>query len=123
MFSIDKDTLDIKLSEGDTLALDVSIEGLELTAADRVMFTIKKIASKTSPALIQKFFTPVNNIVTLELTSEDTSEILTVGQYVWDLRVLVNPSFDVQGVYQTADRVLTPVEPTTFEVVKVVGDV
>lgn len=75
---------DLKMTEGDFgLQLPVTISGTTFAAADEVKLTIKDSANGTT--IIEKTFSNItDNTVELEFTEEE-SELLPVGGYVYVL--------------------------------------
>lgn len=65
------------------IELPVTISGMTFTAQDSVLFTLKK--SVNGEAILTKTFTNISeNTIILEFTEEE-SEALTVGTYVYSL--------------------------------------
>lgn len=72
----------IAMTEGDYgVALPVTISGVEIAVGDSVKFTVKK----GNDTVLEKEFSSIqHNTVNLELTEQE-SESLTVGVYVYTL--------------------------------------
>lgn len=82
MWVVNKQTL--QMTEGDWgIELPISIDGVELTASDEVMVTIK--TEKNGETVIIKNFANISeNTINLSLTEEE-SALLGVGTYVYSL--------------------------------------
>lgn len=82
MWVVNKQTL--QMTEGDWgIELPMSIDGVELTASDEVMVTIK--TEKNGETVIIKNFDNISeNTINLSLTEEE-SALLAVGTYVYSL--------------------------------------
>lgn len=108
----------IRISQGDTGIVTFSVEGAELTDADRAVFTVKGSAGR----LIQKVIAPQDNLIRVPLTNGET-EGWRPGLYSWDLRIVLKAVMDAQGMVTGGCEVITPWSPSRLEVVKVVGKI
>ncbi len=107
----------IRISQGDTGIVTFSVEGAQLSSADRAVFTVKGSAGR----LIQKVIAPEEgNLIRVPLTNEETDG-WRPGLYSWDLRIVLEPKLDADGMVTDGREVITPWPPSQFEVVKVVG--
>jgi hypothetical protein len=121
MFTVDANN-GIRITRGDTAALEITFEGDVPGAEDRVIAMIKK-GPKKNEALWEKELTlydsgerqegqtavPFSTYL-MELESEDT-QALPFGSYAWDLRILYSDG-----------QITTPFAPAAFEVLEVVTD-
>lgn len=109
----------IELSAGDTGVIRFSAQGVTLTPADRVMFTVRR---KNGDAVICKLVTPDGNEVLIPFVNEDT-EHLRADTYEWDVRYVLDAQMDGTGAVVSGREVITPFMPGSLHVMKVVGSV
>lgn len=106
---IDQETARIAVSKGDSAYFTVELEGNPPEDGTTALFSIKK--EEEDRARVLKKFKVENGAVWIGLTSRDTNR-LEPGNYLWDLRLILSK-----------DHVDTPIPPTRFLVMGVVGDV
>lgn len=106
---IDDERKMISVSKGDSAFFDITFHGDIPEDGTDAVFSVKKDLG--GPALIKKRTKVGDGIVPIDLFSQDTNK-LEPGDYWWDLRVVFSPV-----------EVATPVRPSRFTVMEVVGDV
>ena len=73
----------ITMAEGDYgIQLPITVKGTEFTANDVLRLTFKKTIN--SPVILEKEYTPSQNVVNLEFTEEESAKF-PVGGYVYSL--------------------------------------
>lgn len=119
------DGYNISLSRGDTGALrvnaDATLDGAAFTfgADDRALFSIK---NANGEIVMQKALEMENNSFVVYFLNADTDS-LAPGQYTYDVRYIIHPYYNDDGVIVDGDQVITPELPQTFSLLVVVGDV
>lgn len=109
MFTLDPDTLEIHISQGDTATIEFQFNGDPPTGNDALYFTVKRAFHEET--LIEKKATLYGaDLARITLLGEDTMN-LPFGRYWWDIRIF----------YQNG-QVLTPMGPSSFFIDEVVGD-
>lgn len=108
MIEIDGDKIGV--TKGDTGQFTISFTGTDApTANDTILVSLKK--TKTSENVLWEKRLRVNNSsVLVTLTQEDTNH--PFGQYYWDARILYRDG-----------TVYTPMDPASFKILEVVGNV
>jgi len=106
MIEIDGNT--IRISKGDSAVISFRFE-TPVPAGKTLIFSVSHFPGKT--ILIEKSITTTEGAVQA-ITLSDTDTAMKPGNYVWDIRILDS----------VADTVTTPVKPSPFIVVPVVGD-
>ena len=101
----------IRLTRGDSARFTIRMTGREVPDGTKTLFTVKKKAYQHDEALIEECFPVVGNAVHVLLPPESTD--FPAGNYVWDLRVLLDT--------EEGHDVLTPMEYSTFHVVEAIG--
>lgn len=135
IFNVDGTT--ISISRGDTGAVrfraNVTIRGTEETYTfserDRAVFTIKNGAGEIVKEKIAKL---TDNVFTVIFFNQDT-DLLSAGNYNWDVRYVINPYWEnavedehgdiVSGRIVDGDQVLTPNAPMSMQLLTVVGEI
>lgn len=73
----------LQMAEGDYgLTLPITISGTELSTADTIKLTIKRM--RNGDTVIEKDMTPTDNTVNFGITAAETA-LLPVGAYVYSL--------------------------------------
>lgn len=98
----------IRLTRGDTIRFTIRLTGREVPDGTKTLFTVKKSAWQHGDPLIREEIPVLGNAVHVFLPPEKTN--ITSGDYVWDLRVMVD------------EDVFTPMEYALFHVVEAIGD-
>ena len=115
----------INLSRGDTGALKVTatatLDGEPFTFGedDRALFSIK---NGQGEVVKEKIAEMTNNEFTVYFLNSDTDS-LAPGNYLWDVRYIINPYYDASGRIVNGDQVITPKQPMNMQLLTVVGDV
>lgn len=117
MFKIDGSR--IIISRGDTALMAIQTAGVELDDNDRVIFSIKTDDGKI---FFQMTVTPENNIVKIPFVNEVTQN-WAQGKYKWDVRYVIDAIYGSNGAVIDGSEVITPMTPSVFEVLEVVGEV
>lgn len=109
----------IRVSRGDTGSITVHTTGYEFGPDDRALFTIKDGNRMT----VRKEVLEIENgDVTIEFTNRQT-KMLRTGNYVWDVRFVVDPEFDENDMLVGGTEVYTPNTNLNLIVEDAVGDV
>lgn len=108
----------IVISRGDTGILPFVFSGIELTDADRAVFTVKR---KNGGVLCQKIIAPTDGKIYVPFTNDETDD-WKPDVYEWDIRIVLGAKMD-GGKVTDGREVITPWEPSRFEVVRTVGQV
>ena len=115
----------INLSRGDTGALKVTatatLDGEPFTFGedDRALFSIK---NGLGEVVKEKIAEMTNNEFIVYFLNSDTDS-LAPGNYLWDVRYIINPYYDASGRIVNGDQVITPKQPMNLQLLTVVGDV
>ena len=117
MFTVSGRT--IRLSRGDTGIIPFRVEGVTLTDADRAVFTVRR---RTGTVLVQKVIAPEKDIFYVPFINDETDG-WKVGEYSWDIRIVLGAVMDAEGKVKDGREVITPWMPSRLEVMKVVGEV
>lgn len=119
MFDVEGYT--IRLSRGDTGAIKINTDtAYDFSENDRVLFSVKNalgevVRQQAYPLEDDKSFT-------VNFANSDTDS-LPAGTFSWDIRYIINPYYDDQGVIISGDQVLTPKLPMEMILLQVVGEV
>ena len=117
MFSVEGNT--IRMSRGDTGTVTVGVSGYTFSSNDRVLFTV----SGGGEVKIRRELQIVNGEVTIEFVNSDTDS-LNPGNYSWDLRFVMNPTYDqTSGMIIDGDEVNTPELPMPLVLLPTVGQI
>lgn len=108
------DGLNIELTRGDSLWLNITIHGRTLPSGTVALFTIKRRTKDETPVVEKRLSIGEDGLVRVALSPEDTD--IDPATYFWDLRVLI-PYGD--GGYE----VNTPMDYAAFTILEVVGRV
>lgn len=101
MFNFDLVTGKIDMHAGDTGSVTYHIEGNQLGANDRVLWTMQNGAGETVKQVA--LTADSNNDVTVTFANADT-DTLPPGAYLYDMRVVINPQYEtVDGVQKIVD--------------------
>lgn len=109
----------IILSRGDTGALTITADGYTFGPNDRALFSVR---NQYGTIVIQRAFELTNNAFTMTFFNADT-DTQNPGNYTWDVRYVINPSYDDAGNIVDGDQVITPNDPMPFTLKAVVGDI
>lgn len=109
----------IRLTRGDTGCIGFFMD-TELTDADRAMISVSR--ARGGAPLLTLITMPEDNGRNLRFvfTREDT-EALVPGEYIWDVRVVLNAVEDDDGRITDGDEVITPWGPQQLTVERSVG--
>ncbi len=119
MFNVDPTTKKITLHRGDTGEMTVTVSGYTYEANDRALFTVKDI---NGSEIIKRVYPMVNNSFTVEFVNGDT-DYLSPQTYYWDVRYIINPTYDASGNIDDGDAVSTPGSPFEMQVLSTVGQI
>lgn len=109
MVEVDRITKEVKLSRGDTAILSFDFEGDIPPDGTTCVITVKDhLVSKSG--ILTKSDSVRNAQVSFDFTEDDTKD-LKFGTYYYDVRL-----FYADG------SVITPIPPTPFKIVRVVGN-
>lgn len=97
----------IRLTRGDSTRFTIRLKERDVPDGTKALFTVKKSAWPHSRPMIEEEIPVVDNAVHVMLPPETTD--IPSGDYVWDLRVLVEGD------------VFTPMEYAMFHVVEAIG--
>lgn len=103
MITVDKETNTIFLPKGDTGAITIKPKGYDFGVDDRALFTVK---DKKKNVKMERLLPIDENAVVIEFAHKDTNT-WDAGEYKWDVRWLVGPSYEQQKL-DDADDVDTP---------------
>lgn len=119
MFNIDGMT--ISLSVGDTASIDftATVTGYTFTSSDRAVFTIR---DGSGVAVIEEAHALTNGTFTQVFQNHDTDK-KSPGNYTWDVRYVINPSYGATSIPEDGDQVITPMLPQAFILLPVVGNI
>lgn len=108
---LDINGLNIEIQRGDTGQFTLTFSGQDAPENGSVILVSLKKTVTSENAIWEKRLTVAENTVTVTLTSQDTNN-LSFGQYWWDARILFRDG-----------TIYTPMDPASFVVKKVVGNV
>lgn len=117
MFIVEGDN--ITMSRGDTGALTITAEGYNFGVDDRALFSVR---NQFGTIVIQRVFEMENNAFTMTFFNSDTDK-QKIGNYTWDVRYVINPSYDENDNIVDGDQVITPNDPMPLTLKAVVGDI
>ena len=109
----------IRISRGDSGLLRLNVAGAALDEGDRAVFTVKRRGGGTA---IEKVIRPKENAFDVPLLPEETGR-MPAGTYEWDVRIVLSAKEDETGRVTDGREVITPIPPSPFLVMKVVGSV
>lgn len=107
----------IRISRGDTGLIAFDAEGTELSENDLAVFTVRRQGGGIA---MEKVIAPEGNRLLVPFTNEET-EALREGEYVWDIRVVLGAETDAEGRVTGGREVITPLPPSPLKIMKVVG--
>ena len=116
MVSLDKDTKTIFLRQGDTGAITIKPRGYDFGVDDRALFTVK---DRKKTVKMERLLPIEDGAVVIEFAHKDTNT-WEPGEYKWDIRWLVGPSYEQQKL-DDADDVDTPDSEFVLVVLDTVG--
>lgn len=119
MFIVDADKKRITLHRGDTGEMTVTASGYSFESADRALFTVK---SKNGTDVLSRVYEMTDNAFVVEFANADTDH-LTPDTYYWDVRYIVNPTYDTGGNIVDGEAVSTPGSPFEMLVRSTVGQI
>lgn len=109
----------IRVSRGDTGLIRFAIEGVDLTANDLCVFTVKRRSGGT---VMEKVIEPEDGAYLVPFTNEET-EKMQVGEYEWDIRIALDAVTDGEGRVTGGREIITPWPPAVLKIAKAVGSV
>lgn len=109
----------IRISRGDTGLIAFDAEGTALSEKDLAVFTVRR---QSGGIVMEKVIAPEGNRLLVPFTNEET-EALCEGEYVWDIRVVLDAETDAEGRVTGGREVITPLPPSPLKIMKVVGRV
>lgn len=109
MFEVKPD-FSVRLTRGDTAALEITFDGDAPTAEDTVVAALKRNAAQRDALLERILPRQQDGSYLLIINSEDTQR-LACGRYAWDLRVIYADG-----------QITTPFAAAAFEITEVVTD-
>lgn len=119
MFIVDTETNEIRMSRGDTGAIEINVSGYDFGELDRALFSIKD----GNGTIVKQHIYPIENgKFTVTFYNHDTDN-LPAGGYTWDVRFVIHPYYDEAGNIVDGDQVLTPNLPMTCNLLTVVGEI
>lgn len=110
MIVVDQTTKAIKISKGDYAPITFTLQGYTLQAGDKVFFTVKKCVNDISPLILKQITNDGQSSFIVTITEADLAP-LDFGDYLYDVRI----------EYANATT-FTPIYPTLFRVMEVVGN-
>ena len=113
------DGFNVSIPRGDTGAFDIHVTGYDFGTDDRALFTIKNGNGKT---IRRELLTITDNIVSIEFTHDQT-KILAAGDYVWDVRWIVEPEYDEDDNLIGGEEIDTPYKDLKFSITGTTGDI
>lgn len=119
MFNVDGYV--ITLSRGDTGAIKFTAETEHtFSANDRALFSVKNAIGE----VVKQSAFPLdeNKGFVVTFFNADTDS-LAAGSYLWDVRYVINPYYDDQGIIIDGDQVITPRQPMDLQLLQVVGEI
>lgn len=108
----------VSIPKGDSGGFDVVITGVTFGANDVALFTLKDKNSKT---IRRDVLDIANNGVTVEFTPAETGK-MAIGDYTWDLRWFMNPTYDEDDNLDGGDEVDTPHTGLRLSITGTTGD-
>lgn len=104
MFVINKQTNEIVLPRGDTLAFKINLRGTNFPEDTVALFGVCGADRRGNPTttIFSKAFRVYKNCVYIFLSNQDTRN-LRAGGYVWDLRIVTDPEYDEDGNVRCED--------------------
>lgn len=120
MFIVDENSKKITLHRGDTGCITITLKGYSFSNVNAVaLFTMKVNGNPVKEEVHQ---IDDNNQFVVEFKNPDTDGMGSVtGEY--DVRVVIDPVFDANGVITDGDFVRTPNDPIPVEIRRTVGTV
>ena len=103
MFTISRKN-EIKITQGDTGFLDITMSNYNPVEGDILYFTVKKDTDTHENSIQKKITEFEDNVAKVVLTSTDTS--IDIGDYVYDIQLSLADG-----------RVNSAIYPTSFEII------
>ena len=126
MFIVNPTTKAITMTCGDTGSVDYVITGVDLDAEDTVVALWTMRDKKTNTIVKQ-------NVYAVDLTYQTFTAVfgnadtdsLASGNYVYDVRIVVNPEYDSEDPTKIVDGdvVKTPMTPVSIILMDPVGEI
>ena len=110
----------IRISRGDTGLLRIMPEPLRMGEDDRAVFTI---ARRGGGILMEKILKAEADGALLIPFTNDETEDMPVGDYEWDIRIVLDARLDAQGRPTDGREVIMPMRIGRIKIMKVVGEV
>jgi hypothetical protein len=121
MFNVQDRT--ITISRGDTGAVRFYIDGYAFANNDVAIFTLSTAAGVNIMTVVSDNGALADDgMFTVYFRHDDTKD-LSEGNYVYDIRIVINPRRNASNDVVNGDQVLTPEDPGTFVVKAVVGKI
>lgn len=117
MFNVDGYKID--MHRGDTGAITIRATGYAFGPNDRALFTVR---NQQGTVVKQGVYELTDNAFTVHFTNAET-DYLDRGTYEWDVRYVVNPTFDGEGNITDGDAVSTPKDPMELNLRRTVGQI
>lgn len=109
----------IEISVGDTGAVEFPVTGYTFSSDDRAVFTVR---TNSGTEMIETEHELTSGTFTQYFHNSDTDGY-SAGDYNWDVRFVINPYRNQSGRIVDGDQVITPMEPATFKLLPVVGNI
>ena len=118
MFRVEGTT--ITMSRGDTGAVEFRATGYSFSAEDRALFTVK---SPEGTVIKQGAYAiDENGAFTVPFLNAET-DYLPPGNYSYDVRYVIGPSYDESGNIVDGEQVITPSQPMSLVLLNTVGGI
>lgn len=117
-FCVNQKTGQVDILAGDTASMTVKLRGYDFQPSDRALFTV---AEKDGEDVISRVLEITDNTVVISFASGDTNFLDPDVPYEWDLRLIINPTYDETGKVIERNAVTTPGSPYRFFVHKTRG--
>lgn len=121
MFIVDDMT--ISMTVGDTGAIKVQATGFDFEHYSESIKAIFTVKTAGGGVLMERECTFGTDGSFLIFFQNSDTEKYSAGNYVWDLRFVINPYRDSDGRIRDGDQVITPYAPQTFTLLSAVGTV
>lgn len=118
MFSVDG--LNITLSRGETGAVTIKSGVTDWAPEDRALLTVKNSAGAVVLKQIHKLDAAGDFVLKFNNSTTDT---WPVGVYSYDVRYIVQPSYNGDFDIVDGQEVITPMNPATITIKNTVGEV
>ena len=119
MFYVDTDTKEITMHRGDTGSLTITFTGYDFTNVNAcALFTLKH----GSIEIIKEAHQIVDNQIVIEFANADTDWV-NPGVFEYDVRVVIDPVYDEDGIPTDGTVVRTPEDPISCTIKRTVGQI